>query len=86
MNACDKITNTGQINYGAKQIKLNKMTELCIDETQDLSIDYYKAILKLILNTKIDVVIVGDKLQSLKYEHNFMTHIEDNDAIKIIRE
>jgi hypothetical protein len=86
VNGCDKITNTGQINYGGKQIKLNKMTELCIDETQDLSIDYYKAILKLILNTKIDVVIVGDKLQSLKYEHNFMTHIEDNDAIKIIRE
>lgn len=87
VNGCDKInTNTGQINYGGKQIKLNKMTELWIDETQDLPIDYYKAILKLMLNTKIDCVIVGDKLQSLEYEQNFMTYIEDNSNIKIVRE
>tara|TARA_B100000424_G_scaffold187099_1_gene145356 strand:+ start:587 stop:3997 length:3411 start_codon:yes stop_codon:yes gene_type:complete len=87
VNGCDKInTNTGEINYGGKQIKLNKMTELWIDETQDLSIDYYKAILKLMLNTKIDCVIVGDKLQSLEYEQNFMSYIEDDDDIKIIRE
>jgi len=86
-NSCDKInTNTGQINYGGKQLKLNKMTELWIDETQDLPIDYYKAIVKLLLNTKIDCLIVGDKLQSLKYEQNFMTYIEDNFNIKIVRE
>ena len=79
INGCDKInTNTGQINYGGKQIKLNKMSELWIDEIQDLPIDYYKAIVKLMLNTKIDCVIVGDKLQSLEYEQNFMTYIEDN--------
>ena len=87
VNGCDKInTNTGEINYGGKKIKLNKKTELWIDETQDLPIDYYKAIVKLMLNTKIDCVIVGDKLQSLEYEQNFMTYIEDNSNIKIIRE
>nr|QFG74809.1 MAG: hypothetical protein [Megaviridae environmental sample] len=78
-NGCDKINkHTGQIFYAGEKIKLNKMTELWIDESQDLPINYYKAIIKLMLATKIDCVVVGDKLQSLEYEENFMTHIELN--------
>ena len=86
-NDCDKINqNTGEIYYAGEKIKLNKMTELWIDESQDLPIIYYKAIIKLILKTKIDSVIVGDKLQSLEYIENFMTHIEKNSFINIILE
>jgi hypothetical protein len=86
-NGCDKINqNTGEIYYAGEKIKLNKMTELWIDESQDLPIIYYKAIIKLILKTKIDSVVVGDKLQSLQYIENFMTHIENNSFIDIIQE
>ena len=86
-NDCDKVNqNTGEIYYAGEKIKLNKMTELWIDESQDLPIIYYKAIIKLILKTKIDCVIVGDKLQSLQYTENFMTHIENNSFIDIIQE
>jgi len=61
------------------------MTELWIDEANDLPIIYYRAIVKLILKTKIDCVIVGDRLQSLEYIENFMTHIELNSFINIIK-
>ena len=85
-NSCDKINlNTGEIYYAGKKIKLNKMTELWIDEANDLPIIYYRAIVKLILKTKIDCVIVGDRLQSLEYIENFMTHIELNSFINIIK-
>jgi|TARA_B110000858_G_C17803701_1_gene476708 hypothetical protein len=86
-NDCDKINqNTGEIYYAGEKIKLNKMTELWIDESQDLPIIYYKAIIKLILKTKIDCVVVGDKLQSLEYIETFMSHIENNSFINIIQE
>jgi hypothetical protein len=86
-SGCDKMnTNTGEIYYAGQKIKLNKMTELWIDETQDLPIIYYKAIIKLILNTKIDCVVIGDKLQSLEYENNFITHIDNDNNINFIRE
>lgn len=88
INGCDKINSyTGEIKYGGGKRKLNKMTELWIDETQDLPINYYKAILKLMLETKIDCVIVGDKLQSLEHEINFMTHINNDETnITVVRE
>ena len=54
-------------------LKLNKKSELCIDESQDLGIEYFNAIMELMLSTKIDIVVVGDKLQSLEHENNFMT-------------
>lgn len=86
-NGCDKINkNNGEMKYAQEFIKLNKMCEVWLDESQDLPILYYKAIVKVILNTKIDCVVVGDKLQSLEYEENFMTHIEPSDYINIIHE
>lgn len=86
VNECDKVNQyTGEIYYAGEKIKLNKMTELWIDESQDLPIIYYKSIIKLILKTKIDCVVVGDKLQSLEYMENFITHIENNSFINIIR-
>ena len=77
----------GQFKFAGKTLYLNKATELWIDEAQDLGETYFKAIVKLIIETKIDVVIVGDKLQSLEHRVNFMTCIEnDIPNIRIIRE
>ena len=68
-NGCDKIIkHTGEVKYAQEYIKLNKMCEVWIDESQDLSIFYYKAFEEVIKKTKIDCVIVGDRLQSLQYE------------------
>lgn len=86
-NGCDKMNiNTGEIYYAGQKIKLNKMAELWIDETQDLPVIYYKSILQLILKTKIDCIVIGDKLQSLEYEKNFITCIDTDNNINFIRE
>ena len=76
---CSKVNDhTGFMKYANEDVKLNKYTELWIDETQDLQEIYFQAVVKLMLTTKIDVVVVGDKLQSLEYRTNFMTCIEED--------
>ena len=78
---------TGSFRYANESLCLNKKTELWIDEAQDLHEKYFKAIIELMIATKIDTIIVGDKLQSLEYKTNFMTCIEENNStINIIRE
>lgn len=85
INKIDK--TTGSINYAGKNISLNKKSELWLDEGQDLDVNYFNAIVRLMLETKMDVVIVGDKLQSLEYKVNCMTCVEnDIPNINIIRE
>lgn len=74
---------TGQILYGGEKIKLNKEAELWVDESQDLNIKYYIVFVKLISITNMDIVVVGDKLQSLTYEENLMSY---NDIENIINE
>tara|TARA_Y100000389_G_C17471304_1_gene531414 strand:- start:4499 stop:7894 length:3396 start_codon:yes stop_codon:yes gene_type:complete len=86
-NGCDKINKeTGEITYAGRKLKLNKWVELWIDESQDLQEIYYKAIIILILNTKIGCVIVGDELQSLTYEENVMNCIKEDFNINFIKE
>ena len=69
--------HTGSFYFAGKSLQLNKKTELWIDEAQDLNRLYFEGVVKLMWETKIDVVIVGDKLQSLEYKINFMTCVED---------
>ena len=82
-----KLTQDGYMKYAGQNINLNKQTELWIDEVQDLSCNYLFAITKLIKQTNVDVNIVGDKLQSLEYEENFLTCITNEGLpnIDIIR-
>ena len=84
----DKVNKkTGAVRYANQEIRLNKKTELWIDEAQDLNYNYFKAVVCLMYESKIDVVIVGDKLQSLEYRQNFMTCTEEGISnINIIRE
>lgn len=75
-NGCDKLNKTtGTIRYAGRQSKLDKHVQIWIDETQDLPENYLRAVIKLMLSTNVDVNVVGDKLQSLEYENNFMTCI-----------
>jgi len=66
-------SNTGGFKYAGENLFLNKKAEIWIDEASDLDENYYQAFIKTMLETKIDVVIVGDKLQSLDNEINMTT-------------
>ena len=85
---CLKLKYNGCMKYGGQSINLNRKTQIWIDEAQDLNIQYFRAFVKIMLQNKIDVIAVGDKLQSLQYRNNFLTAIENNEIpnINIIRE
>ena len=79
-NVADDGTKLNSIVYGGHTVRLNTDLVLSIDEAQDISINYYNAFIRLMKDTNINVIAVGDKLQSLHHGQNFMTietHIPD---------
>ena len=79
VNGLTKVNKyTGLSRYGGEQLLLNKKVQIWIDEGQDLNRDYFDAIVKTMLNTKVDVDVVGDELQSLDHEENLVTLIGSN--------
>jgi len=78
-------SNIKSYNYAGMNIKLNKEVCLICDETQDLSVNYAEAIIKIMRNKYIDSYIVGDKLQSLKYEKNAFTYFMDVKKLPYIK-
>tara|TARA_B110000459_G_C16617579_1_gene499789 strand:+ start:156 stop:3029 length:2874 start_codon:yes stop_codon:yes gene_type:complete len=83
-NGCKKIINN-TMKYGNQDIFINGNTDLWIDEAQDLSPDYLLAICSLINETNVNVHIVGDKLQSLEHDINFLTSIENLENVNIFK-
>jgi len=71
--------NKDRVIYNSLNFKLNKNLCLIIDETQDLSNDYGRAIINIIKNSYIDAYIVGDKLQSISFENNAFLYLINND-------
>ena len=69
----------GYIEKNNTNIKLNKEVCLICDETQDLPINYAKAIIQIMRNKYIDAYIVGDKLQSIMNQDNSFTYLMNND-------
>ena len=88
IEGCKRVnSSTGSVKYAGENVYLNKKTEIWIDEAQDLNEYYFNAMVKLMLETKVDVVIVGDKLQSLDHKINMITKTKDEiPNIHIIRE
>jgi len=75
--------NIDSIKCNNKNYKLNKEMCLFVDETQDLSNDYGRAIFEIMRNRYIDSYIVGDKLQSLKNINNAFNYFQENDFSNI---
>jgi hypothetical protein len=76
-----KVSPNGYMKFGGQTFPLNKQTELWIDEVQDLPNPYLFAMAKLMLETNCDIHIVGDKLQSLEYEDNFLTSVINENGL-----
>jgi hypothetical protein len=74
-NGMSKVSEYGFFKYAGQILYLNKQTEIWIDEAQDLENEYLYAMTRLMLDTNSDINIVGDKLQTLENEDNFLTSI-----------
>ena len=73
-----QVNNINTLSYkGNVRIKLNKEVCIIIDETQDLPEIYASALIKLMRSRYVDAYIVGDKLQSITYEHNAFNYFEN---------
>ena len=77
-NHIETKNNAGTIYYGSK-LNLNKKTCLFVDEMQDLTPDYAKAILQIMRNRYIDVYVVGDTLQSITHNKNAFVYLIENE-------
>jgi hypothetical protein len=84
-NGMSKVSANGYMRFGGQTFPLNKQSEIWIDEAQDLPNSYLYAMAKLMLDTNCDIHIVGDKLQTLEFEDNFLNSIiKENGLIENI--
>ena len=70
--------NINHLDINKIKFRLNKELCLICDETQDLTKDYGKAIIKIMKDRYIDSYIVGDKLQSIKCDDNAFLYLYNN--------
>jgi len=77
---------TGRVRYGGQSVVLNRRARLWIDEVQDLPTRYQDAVERLIRDSGINVVIVGDKIQSVGEAKNCLTEANDiqNSVIDVV--
>ena len=73
-----KMRKNGGIKYGGENIKLNKSCQIWIDEAQDLPMNYFNALVNLMIHTGIDIGMLGDKMQSISFEQNLFTKIKED--------
>tara|TARA_B110000967_G_C18890733_1_gene567178 strand:+ start:227 stop:3712 length:3486 start_codon:yes stop_codon:yes gene_type:complete len=70
-------SNNGAFRFAGERIYLNKKTQIWFDEAQDLRKNNIDAMTKLMLSYNVDIGVVGDKLQSLSYEENVFTVLDN---------
>jgi hypothetical protein len=71
---------SGKVRYGGRAVALNRRARLWVDEVQDLPTAYLDAICRLMRDSGIEVVLVGDRLQSLGDADNCMTKAARTDG------
>ena len=72
----DKIKFNGTFNFAGTTRSINKQTMIWFDEAEDLNTDHEKAIERLLLRFGVDITLVGDKIQGLKYSKNLFTNLK----------
>ena len=70
-------SKNGAFKFAGETIYLNKKTQIWFDEAQDLHKNNIEAMTKLMLSYNVDIGVVGDKLQSLSYEENVFTVLDN---------
>ena len=70
-------SKNGAFKFAGEMIYLNKKTQIWFDEAQDLHKNNIEAMTKLMLSYNVDIGVVGDKLQSLSYEENVFTVLDN---------
>ena len=71
-------TRNGTVNFKGHSFKINGTCLITIDEATKLHHSYLNALLKLSFVSKSDVLVVGDKLQSLEFEENLHSTLLDD--------
>jgi len=74
-----KVKKNGAISFAGNRT-LNAKTLFVVDETQDLSELYAKAVLVLMQYTNMDVYVVGDLLQSISNETNAFRFLKQHES------
>jgi len=66
--------SSGGFSWARQYIYMNNKAEVWVDEAQDLHAGYLWALVQIMLTTGIDANFVGDRLQSIYYNENVITH------------
>jgi hypothetical protein len=68
---------TGAVHYGGLPALLNRRSLVVLDEGQDPHPDYVESLAAIAKATHVDVLVIGDKLQSIWMADNCLTRLAD---------
>lgn len=75
-NGNNCVDKDGDIKYSGRKVKLSNKCLIIIDEAQDLSVEYLRALCEIMKSTYIDVYLIGDELQSIMEEDNIYVNLK----------
>ena len=76
-----RVSSSGGMLFGGNFVELNKHAIIIVDEAQDLPVNYLQALVRLMRDTYIDVVTIGDLLQSTTEATNIYTFFRDGGTV-----
>lgn len=75
------VFNRNMLSYGKHNVDLNETCLVNVDEVQDLPTMYVDLFIKIVRGTRVDISVVGDKLQSIWHEENIFTYLEQDQPV-----
>lgn len=73
--------------FSFRNARVSNRTLVIVDEAQDLKPEYVTALAAIMRETRADVALIGDKLQSIWGEENVYTYLEKHDlAVDVERD
>jgi hypothetical protein len=74
-----KLGVRGSVSFKGHSFKINAQTLIICDEATKFDLHYANTIGKIMFYCMADACLLGDKLQSIEYENNMLTHLIDTD-------